>query len=278
MFNAPQPQIHHRTTIIPTIQRNNTVVQLNRQADRNQNNQPIVHPTINKEETRTQVVQAPAKQIITQPVVQHLVHHQETHHHHRPTIKKKVNVRKVAVPTPIIQKIPVYRKVQAVVDTKVLPAQTFVLKRRGGFSTALGAGSTLLSAGGAAGALALDGAAALNLAGAGAVALDGAAMNLADAGAVAFDGAAMNLADAGAYVEGDDDLDYTESEEEIDGGMMFQGGLVEAADYDEDLDADQIMNANQSLLSQTQANLVNQTFEAAPQIFDNSSMIIGTSN
>ena len=46
----------------------------------------------------------------------------EIHHIHRPVIKRKYIVRKVKVPTPVIQKIPIIRKVQARVQTKVLPA------------------------------------------------------------------------------------------------------------------------------------------------------------
>ena len=84
--------------------------------------------TINKESTRTKVVTLPAKQIITQPVHQDFVHHQVTNHIHKPVIKKKYVVRKVKVPTPVIQKIPIVRNVQARVKTEVLPAQTLALK------------------------------------------------------------------------------------------------------------------------------------------------------
>ena len=37
-------------------------------------------------------------------------------------------MRKVKVPTPLIQKVPIVRRVQAVVKTKVLPAETLVLR------------------------------------------------------------------------------------------------------------------------------------------------------
>ena len=108
--------------IKPTIHKEMTNVKFNKLADQNKTLQDVVHPTKYKQEMRVQTVQAPAKQIITQPVHQHFIKHKEVHHIHRPIIKKKYVVKKVKVPTPVIQKIPIVRKVKAWVKTKVLPS------------------------------------------------------------------------------------------------------------------------------------------------------------
>ena len=63
-------------------------------------------------------------------------------------IKKQFVVRKVRVPTPVIQKIPIVRKVQARINTKVLPAQTLVLRTQGGqLAAAAGFDASALGAG-----------------------------------------------------------------------------------------------------------------------------------
>ena len=72
--------------------------------------------------TREEVLTAPARKIITQPVHQHYIREKDIHHIHRRVIKKQFVGRKVKVPTPVIQKIPIVRRVQAKVQTKVLPA------------------------------------------------------------------------------------------------------------------------------------------------------------
>ena len=132
VVRAQQNEQHQHTIIKPRVENTDTNVQINKLPNRRQNLQDVVHATENKQIVRNQVIQAPAKTLVTQPIVQHIVREKEVHHIHRPVIKKQQVVRKINVPTPVIQKVPIVRRVRAVVQTKVLPAQTLVLRGQGG--------------------------------------------------------------------------------------------------------------------------------------------------
>ena len=129
VHNAAANEVNNRTIIRPYHNIETTDVQINKADNQVQNREDIVHPTVFKTETREEVLQAPGRTIITQPVHQHYIKEKDIHHIHRPVIKKKFVVRKVRIPTPVVQKIPIVRKVQARVNTKVLPAQTLVLRQ-----------------------------------------------------------------------------------------------------------------------------------------------------
>lgn len=113
VYKAQPNVVHNYTVIKPHVNTETTEVRFNKQEDQVQNKPDTVLPTVNKTVTREQVVTVPGKQIITQPVHQHYIKDKEIHHIYRPVIKKKFVVRKVNVPTPVIQKIPIVRKVQA---------------------------------------------------------------------------------------------------------------------------------------------------------------------
>ena len=79
---------------------------------------PIVEETQYNTQNRVQTVNAPAKQVITQPVVQEYVHEREIHHVQNPVVRRVPVARPVPVPTPVLNKVPIIRRIPVPIRKK----------------------------------------------------------------------------------------------------------------------------------------------------------------
>ena len=89
--------------------------------------QPIQEGVLVNNVQREETVQIPAKQYITQPIVQEYYQQNDIHHIQNPVFEKVAITRAVPVPTPYVKKVPIIRKIpvpvpnsKSVPDTKLV--------------------------------------------------------------------------------------------------------------------------------------------------------------
>lgn len=93
-------------------------VQFNRLDDRSIQLDPIVEPTQYNTRSRTQTIQTPGHQIITQPIIQNYVEQRDIHHVQQPVVQRIPVHRPYPVPTPVIKKVPIVRRIPVPVVRK----------------------------------------------------------------------------------------------------------------------------------------------------------------
>lgn len=132
-FNVDANEIVSKTTIKPQLLNVNTKLDVAQSPDVNVNKNDIVLPVQNSETTRVQNAVVPAQRTFVQPVIQYIINENETHHVHKPVFKRVPYLKQVTVPTTILQKNPVVKRVPVPVRTQ---AQAMVKSREYAFNVA----------------------------------------------------------------------------------------------------------------------------------------------
>ena len=117
-FNVPANEIHSHTQIRPQLLNVNTQLNLERSPDVVVNRPDQVLASQNSVRVRTQNETVPAQKTFVQPVIQYVINENETHHIHKPVFKRVPYLKKVTVPTTILQKNPVVKRVPVPVKTQ----------------------------------------------------------------------------------------------------------------------------------------------------------------
>jgi len=117
--------------IRPQLMNINTKLDVVQSPDQIVNRPDIVNPTQRRETMRIQNATVPPQKTFVQPVIQYVINENETHHVHSPVFKRVPYLKRVTVPTTVLQKVPVVKKLPVPVKTR---AEAFVKSREYGFN------------------------------------------------------------------------------------------------------------------------------------------------
>lgn len=114
----PSNEIHNKTIIKPILRRERVKIEYIKKPDVVINKKDIYEEEKKKFMMRTRNVRVPPQKTVIQPIIQNIIRERETHHIHKPLFKKYHITKTVTVPTNIIQKVEVLKKVKVPVKTK----------------------------------------------------------------------------------------------------------------------------------------------------------------
>lgn len=139
-FNVEANEIHNHRTIRPNLTNIRTQVQLQNSPDQTVNRPDIVLNSRNNTTMRVQNATVPGQKTYVQPVIQYVINENETHHVHKPVFKRVPYLKQITVPTTVLQKNPVIRRVKVPVKTQAamkakMRTQSFSVRPSGRAST-----------------------------------------------------------------------------------------------------------------------------------------------